>query len=104
MVTETRCDRSDLPTWMCGHCLGHTLPDGSDEGPLVLDPPVAWTVAEWSTRCPGPCDGNYIRKGDPIARCSGRHPLISPPTLALLRPDRVQVPKWVCAACAESAG
>lgn len=44
-VDERRCQLSDLPSWMCAHCLGHTLDPAFENVGLdwadTVDPPPA---------------------------------------------------------------
>lgn len=65
-----RCEKTELPTDMCAHCLGHTDPDAPDRTAHPLVPARAfWIVAQYPGRCSG-CSEWYragvqiIRDGD----------------------------------------
>lgn len=72
-MTDERCERTDLITTQCAHCLGHTDPTADAvattpitdvEGPKV---PILIT-ANFAGRCPD-C-GEFIHIGDTIVRRS----------------------------------
>lgn len=60
-VAEERCEISDLPREMCGHC----HPERSEPGtpnPAGYGP---WVAAKFDGECSGPC-GGLIEAGDQI--------------------------------------